>query len=175
MQVLEKLEFMFSMVFADCLYPDGEGAKKLQAECSHRVVIVASDESVAMAKQKVEETLRNRTHGLWAVVYNASIFVCGDIEFSPIEIFKRLVEVNLYDTVRVAKACLRHIRRNKGTVCDIEPGQYSRATQVGMNRWSEFKEIAYKLQQFGTTPMIASRDSVKKDYGKDLIDSHVDN
>ncbi|XP_006815765.1 D-beta-hydroxybutyrate dehydrogenase, mitochondrial-like [Saccoglossus kowalevskii] len=215
-ELVKKLdEFRFSTVFAGCLYPDGEGAKKLQAKCSHRVVIVpldiSSDESVAMAMQQVEETLRKRTHDLWAVVNNAGIFQCGDIEFAPLEMFKRLAEVNVYGTVRVTKACLRHIRRHQGRVvimssisglwtipsnapycmtkyalesftdalrcemkqwgvkvCAIEPGQYGRATNIGLNRVDEMKEVANKLWD-------NADDNVKKDYGKGYIDSHVEN
>ncbi|XP_077988237.1 D-beta-hydroxybutyrate dehydrogenase, mitochondrial-like [Glandiceps talaboti] len=123
-ELVKKLdEFMFSTIFAACLNPDGEGAKKLTSECSYRVVIVpldvTSDESVAKAMKLVDETLVKRNHDLWAVVNNAGIWTCADIEFAPIERFKKLAEVNVYGTLRVTKACLAQIRRNRGRIVNI--------------------------------------------------------
>ncbi|XP_070570796.1 D-beta-hydroxybutyrate dehydrogenase, mitochondrial-like [Ptychodera flava] len=122
--LVKKLDaYMFSTVFAACLNPDGDGAKKLTAECSKRVVVlpldVSSDESVASAMKIIDETLIKRNHDLWAVVNNAGIWTCADIEFAPVERFKKLAEVNVYGTVRVTKACLKHIRRNKGRVVNV--------------------------------------------------------
>ncbi|XP_077988352.1 D-beta-hydroxybutyrate dehydrogenase, mitochondrial-like [Glandiceps talaboti] len=158
-------EYMFSTVFAACLNPDGEGAQTLTTECSNRVVIVpldvTSDESVAKAMNLVDETLVKRNHDLWAVVNNAGIWASADIEFAPIERFKKLAEVNVYGTVRVTKACLQHIRRNQGRIVNISStagirttpsnGEYC-MTKYAVECFSD--TLRYEMKQWGVNVCI---------------------
>jgi len=62
-----KLDRAGMMVFACCLFPLGEGAQKLKAECSSRLRIikmdVTSDEDVEEAYQEVEEELGRQGRG----------------------------------------------------------------------------------------------------------------
>ncbi|OCT78566.1 hypothetical protein XELAEV_18029655mg [Xenopus laevis] len=57
--------------------------------------------------------------GLWGVVNNAGISIFGEVEFTSMETYKEVAEVNLGGTVRVTKACLPLIRRTKGRVVNI--------------------------------------------------------
>lgn len=52
--------------------------------------------------------------GLWAVVNNAGVSTFGEIEFTSMDTYRRVSEVNLWGTVRVTKAFLPLIRRAKG-------------------------------------------------------------
>ena len=54
--------------------------------------------------------------GLWAVVNNAAIRRDLDIELVPVELMKRVAEVNFYGMVRVTKAFIPMIRKSKGKI-----------------------------------------------------------
>lgn len=52
--------------------------------------------------------------GLWAVVNNAGVSAFGEVEFTSMDTYKQVSEVNLWGTIRVTKAVLPLIRRAKG-------------------------------------------------------------
>lgn len=52
--------------------------------------------------------------GLWAVVNNAGVSTFGEVEFTSVDAYKQVSEVNLWGTIRVTKAVLPLIRRAKG-------------------------------------------------------------
>ena len=53
--------------------------------------------------------------GLWGIVNNAGMKGILDIELAPIELMKKLAEVNFYGMVRVTKAFIPMLRLTKGT------------------------------------------------------------
>ncbi|XP_053393616.1 D-beta-hydroxybutyrate dehydrogenase, mitochondrial-like [Mercenaria mercenaria] len=57
--------------------------------------------------------------GLWTVINNAVIEFIADVEFTQIEMMKRVAEVNFYGMVRVTKACLPLIRKSRGRVINV--------------------------------------------------------
>lgn len=67
--------------------------------------------------------------GLWGLVNNAGISTFGDVEFTSMETYKEVAEVNLWGTVRVTKAFLPLIRRAKGKVeGDLLPAPWTCST-----------------------------------------------
>ncbi len=52
--------------------------------------------------------------GLWALVNNAGVSTFGEVEFTSMDTYKQVSEVNLWGTIRVTKAVLPLIRRAKG-------------------------------------------------------------
>lgn len=121
----------------------GEGAKELEEFRSDRMNVVqldvCSDEQVNRAVDRVRENLPDSekgqdncpfTHelsssrrlwslgfslsGLWAVVNNAGVSTFGEVEFTSMDTYKQVSEVNLWGTIRVTKAVLPLIRRAKG-------------------------------------------------------------
>lgn len=52
--------------------------------------------------------------GLWAVVNNAGVSTFGEVEFTSMDTYRQLSEVNLWGTIRVTKAVLPLIRKAKG-------------------------------------------------------------
>lgn len=52
--------------------------------------------------------------GLWALVNNAGVMPLGDVEFTSVETYKKVADVNLFGTIRMTKACLPLIRAGKG-------------------------------------------------------------
>ncbi|XP_056155326.1 D-beta-hydroxybutyrate dehydrogenase, mitochondrial [Lampris incognitus] len=119
---LHKLGFT---VFAGCLYKDedGEGAKTLEEfHCDRMKVVqldVTSEEQVNRAVEYIRNNLEDGERGLWAVVNNAGVSTFGEVEFTSMETYKQVSEVNLWGTIRVTKAVLPLIRKAKGRVVNV--------------------------------------------------------
>ncbi|XP_074887783.1 D-beta-hydroxybutyrate dehydrogenase, mitochondrial-like isoform X4 [Buteo buteo] len=112
-------------VFAGCLLMDenGDGARELKNMKSDRMKVlqmdVCSDQEVAQAVDFVKRTLKEPEEGLWGLVNNAGISTFGEVEFSSLDNYKKVADINLWGTVRVTKAFLPLIRRAKGRVVNI--------------------------------------------------------
>ncbi|XP_071341198.1 D-beta-hydroxybutyrate dehydrogenase, mitochondrial [Trachinotus anak] len=119
---LHKLGFI---VFAGCLLKDkgGEGAKELEEFHSDRMKVVqldvCSEEQVNQAVEYIKDNLEDSERGLWAVVNNAGVSTFGEVEFTSMDTYKQVSEVNLWGTIRVTKAVLPLIRRAKGRVVNL--------------------------------------------------------
>ncbi|XP_018119126.1 D-beta-hydroxybutyrate dehydrogenase, mitochondrial isoform X2 [Xenopus laevis] len=109
-------------VFAGCLLKDtnGNGAEELQGMQSDRMHVfqlnVCHEGEVAKAVEFVKQHLKNPEKGLWGVVNNAGISTFGDVEFTTLDKYKEVMDVNLWGTVRITKSFLPLIRRAKGRV-----------------------------------------------------------
>ncbi|XP_077410151.1 D-beta-hydroxybutyrate dehydrogenase, mitochondrial isoform X2 [Vanacampus margaritifer] len=132
---LHKLGFT---VFAGCLLKDkgGEGAKVLEEFHSERMKVVqlnvCSDEQVDSAARFVRDNLEDSERGLWALVNNAGVSTFGGVEFTSMEAYKEVSEVNLWGTIRVTKALLPLIRRAKGRVVNVS-GLYGRMGNIAQS------------------------------------------
>ncbi|KAJ8274407.1 hypothetical protein COCON_G00090320 [Conger conger] len=119
---LHKLGFT---VFAGCFLKEkgGDGAKELEELHSDRMKVVqldvCSDDQVAQAAEFVRSNLEYPERGLWAVVNNAGVSTFGDVEFTSMETYKQVSEVNLWGTIRVTKALLPLVRKAKGRVVNV--------------------------------------------------------
>ncbi|XP_067358185.1 D-beta-hydroxybutyrate dehydrogenase, mitochondrial [Channa argus] len=106
------------VVFAGCLSPEGAGAQSLILQSSSNLKIlkldVTSDEDVQQAKETVQENLPEK--GLWAVVNNAGISHWAEIEWSTIEDFRKVADINLFGSIRTSIAFLPLVRASKGRV-----------------------------------------------------------
>uniref|UniRef100_A0A8C1R969 3-hydroxybutyrate dehydrogenase, type 1 n=1 Tax=Cyprinus carpio TaxID=7962 RepID=A0A8C1R969_CYPCA len=100
-----------------------EGAKELESLHSEKLKVVeldvCSEEQVSQALRFVTANLDELEKGLWAVVNNAGISTFGEVEFTTMDTYKQVSEVNLWGTIRVTKAFLPLIRRAKGRVVNI--------------------------------------------------------
>ncbi|XP_033749157.1 17-beta-hydroxysteroid dehydrogenase type 6-like [Pecten maximus] len=115
---LDKLGFS---VFAGCLAPSREGARKLEEDSSGRIKVmelnVTDDFHVRSAVRFVKENLGDNT--LWACVNNAGIAVFQEIEWCSVIQFQQIMDVNVIGVVRVTKAFLPLIRASKGRVVNV--------------------------------------------------------
>lgn len=113
------------LVFAGCLLKDkgDAGAKELDSLNSDRLrtvqLNVCSSEEVEKAVEVVRAGLKDPEKGVWGLVNNAGISTFGEVEFTSMETYKEVAEVNLWGTVRVTKSFLPLIRRAKGRVVNI--------------------------------------------------------
>ncbi|XP_037381213.1 D-beta-hydroxybutyrate dehydrogenase, mitochondrial [Talpa occidentalis] len=113
------------LVFAGCLMKDteGEGVKELDSLKSDRLktiqLNVCNSQEVERAVEEVRSTLEDPENGMWGLVNNAGISTFGEVEFTSMETYKEVAEVNLWGTVRTTKFFLPLIRRAKGRVVNI--------------------------------------------------------
>ncbi|XP_051910381.1 D-beta-hydroxybutyrate dehydrogenase, mitochondrial [Hippocampus zosterae] len=134
-QHLHKLGFT---VFAGCLLKDkgGEGAKVLEEFHSGRMKVVQldvrSEDQVNGAARFVRDNLEDSQRGLWALVNTADVSTFGGVEFTSVEAYKEVSEVNLWGTIRVTKALLPLIRRAKGRVVNVS-GLYGRMGNIAQS------------------------------------------
>ncbi|KAM9334056.1 retinol dehydrogenase 7 [Symphorus nematophorus] len=115
-QLARCLDHKGFVVFAGCLSPQGPGAQSLARQSSSNLKIlkldVTSDEDVQQAKETVQDNLPEK--GLWAVVNNAGISDWAEIEWSTIEDFRTVVDINLFGSIRTSIAFLPLVRATKG-------------------------------------------------------------
>ncbi|XP_061121413.1 D-beta-hydroxybutyrate dehydrogenase, mitochondrial isoform X1 [Syngnathus typhle] len=146
-QHLHKLGFT---VFAGCSLRDkgGESAKILEDFHSERMKVVqldvSSNEQVNRAAHFVRDNLEDSERGLWALVNNASVSTFGGVEFTSMEAYKEVSEINLWGTIRVTKALLPLIRRAKGRVVNMS-GLYGRMGNIAQSPVSVSK---YGMEAF---------------------------
>lgn len=116
----KRLDGLGFRVFAGCLNSNGKEAGELARSCSNLLHVVQLDvtkeDQITAAKAYVETVHKNTGCGLWALVNNAGIDCFGDIEFCPMELYRRVADVNLFGMVHVTKTFLPMIRKSKGRV-----------------------------------------------------------
>ncbi|XP_047119893.1 estradiol 17-beta-dehydrogenase 2-like [Schistocerca piceifrons] len=94
------------------------------ADCSSRLRVlpldVTSDQQVADAVVFVEAALSDTTGAeLWAVVNNAGIGDCGEVDITPLEKFQKVLDVNTMGAIRVSKAFLPLLKKSKGRLINV--------------------------------------------------------
>ncbi|KAI8510357.1 hypothetical protein Bbelb_112730 [Branchiostoma belcheri] len=149
-KLAKRLDSLGFTVFAGCLLADsgGEGSKKLRAECSSRLstvqIDVTDDGQVKTAVQQVKDRLPTGSKGIFALVNNAGVLQPGEIEWVSLATYRRVMEVNTFGTVRVTKAFLPLIRREKDTCVSgrtsrehLQCGRAARSADGGheMHKW----------------------------------------
>lgn len=115
-EVARHLDAIGFTVFAGCLDTASEGAQRLRVEASPRLRLVNMDvrkeDHVRMALSFIEDNLPAGEEGLYAVVNNAGVCVCGEFDWQTWGQVQQQVEVNLLGTLRVTKLCLPLLKRN---------------------------------------------------------------
>nr|KAF6477187.1 3-hydroxybutyrate dehydrogenase 1 [Molossus molossus] len=108
------------LVFAGCLLKDkgDAGSKELDSLKSDRLrtvqLNVCKSEEVEKVVELIRSSLEDPEKGMWGLVNNAGISTFGEVEFTSMETYKEVAEVNLWGTVRTTKSFLPLIRRAKG-------------------------------------------------------------
>ncbi|XP_059587265.1 D-beta-hydroxybutyrate dehydrogenase, mitochondrial [Alligator mississippiensis] len=110
-------------VFAGCLQTGENGARELESMQSDRMKVlqlnVCSDQEVAQAVDFVKKKLKEPEKGLWGVVNNAGVTTFGDVEFTHLDKYREVADINLWGTVRVTQAFLPLVRRARGRVVNV--------------------------------------------------------
>lgn len=87
--------------------------------------------------------------GMWGLVNNAGISTFGEVEFTSMETYKEVAEVNLWGTVRMTKSFLPLIRRARGEWAgQLLPAlSHAAVPTVGVPLCSEQKHLGLQSQQ----------------------------
>uniref|UniRef100_A0A663EEH4 Uncharacterized protein n=1 Tax=Aquila chrysaetos chrysaetos TaxID=223781 RepID=A0A663EEH4_AQUCH len=108
-------------VFAGCLCPGGEGARRLQREAAAgagRLRVLRLDvtraRDVLAAKELVLSHLPER--GFWGLVNNAGISTFGETGWLSMEKYEKFADVNLLGSIRTTLAFLPLLRKYKGRI-----------------------------------------------------------
>jgi len=117
-EVARHLDAIGFTVFAGCLDTASEGAQRLRVEASTRLRLVnmdvRSEEHVRVALTFIQDNLPAGEEGLYAVVNNAGVAVCGEFDWQTWEQVERQVQVNLLGCLRVTKLCLPLLKKCGG-------------------------------------------------------------
>ncbi|KAF8793642.1 retinol dehydrogenase 7-like [Argiope bruennichi] len=113
-----RLDSMGYKVFAGCLDPDGEEAKKLKDTISSHLEVIPLDVTKISSIQNALKTVENKlgNYEFWAVVNNAGVIERGELEWTPLELYRQQFEVNTFGVVSVTQAFLPLLRKFKGRV-----------------------------------------------------------
>ncbi|NXU49566.1 BDH protein, partial [Turnix velox] len=108
-------------VFAGCLCPAGDGARRLQREAeagAGRLRVLRLDvtchRDVVAAKELVLSQLPER--GFWGLVNNAGISTFGETGWLSMEKYEKMADVNLLGSIRTTLAFLPLLRKYKGRI-----------------------------------------------------------
>ncbi|KAJ9589699.1 hypothetical protein L9F63_017105, partial [Diploptera punctata] len=119
-----RLRSMGAVVFAGCLKSQEGGANDLREKNLKNLHVVqmdiTSDEEVSAALEYVTAHLPPK--GLWGIVNNAGWSTFGHVEWVPISVCKKSLEVNVWGMMRVIRAFLPLIRNSKGRIVNMSSG-----------------------------------------------------
>jgi len=110
-------------VFAACLTSEGvvrlENLSKTGSGKGQLFPFVCDITKDADIEQAVQFVTANSPNGLWALINNAGIGAGGPIEWCPMSMYRKVLDVNFFGHVAVTKAFLPLIRKVKGRVINI--------------------------------------------------------
>ncbi|XP_068931459.1 short-chain dehydrogenase/reductase family 9C member 7-like [Petaurus breviceps papuanus] len=146
-------------VFATCLFPDGEGAQRLRREAgdSCRLHVfkldVTQDQDVADAKDFLLKRLPEK--GLWGLVNNAGLGLCGEMEWIPFDELKKVIDVNVLGTIRTTLKLLPLIKKSQGRLVflsstgafiGLRNATYS-LSKIAVEKYGDM--LSHELKKFG--------------------------
>jgi len=123
-EVARHLDLLGFHVFAGCLDTSSEGAQRLRVEASSKLKLVNMDvrreDHIKRAKAFIDENLlSNGCNGLWAVINNAGVCVCGEFDWQTMDQMERQIGVNVLGTMRVTKIFLPLLKIGKGRLVNV--------------------------------------------------------
>lgn len=108
-------------VYACCLFSKQHGADELRKLGESRMhvlqVDVTNEEEIRDATEYVKSTLGDTQ--LWALVNNAGIASYAEIEWCSVNVFQKIMDVNVIGVVRMTKSFLPLLRASKGRVVNV--------------------------------------------------------
>ena len=122
--VARHLDQLGCLVFAGCADTASEGAQRLRLEATGRLQLVNMDltrkDGLRVAVDYVETNLSALGYsGLWAVINNAGVAVCGEFDWQTIGQVEHQVDVNLLGMLRLTKLCLPLLKKGNGRLVNV--------------------------------------------------------
>ena len=108
-------------VFAGVLFPEGNGAIELTSKYSPKQLqLLKLDVTKQEEVEDAVAQIRSKRIPLWAVVNNAGIAFSTPWDWgNDVDDFKKMLDVNLLGTIRVAKNCIPLLRESKGRLINV--------------------------------------------------------
>lgn len=108
-------------VYAGCLTPQGVAALQTRAAGSAGTMIalpmdVTKQADIDRMVKKIKEECPKK---LFAVVNNAGVGQGGLVDWTPLESYRKTLEVNLFAMIAVCKACLPLLKESKGRIVNV--------------------------------------------------------
>ena len=75
-----------------------------------------SEAQIQRAAEYIKEHLPSGAAVLWALVNNVSWAAFGEVEWIPIDVYRRAADLNLLGAIRLTQVFLPSIRKSKGNV-----------------------------------------------------------
>jgi len=180
-EIARHLDLIGFKVFAGCLDTSSEGAQRLRVEASPRLSLVnmdvRSEEHVRQAVRFMEENMPQGEEGLYGLINNAGVCVCGEFDWQTIAQMETQVDVNLMGPLRVTKQCLPLLKAGQGRVVNVSSvaGLYGYpgltvycATKHAIEGFSEVLRL--ELAKFGVDVVTVQPGDFSK--ATHLLDSH---
>lgn len=154
-----RLDALGFHVFAGCLQASEEGAQNLASSASSRLRVIQLDitkeEEVNEALKEVRSLL-SPGEELWGLVNNAGISTFGAVEWTSLQTFQEVTDVNVFGNIRVTKAFLPLIRRAKGRLVYVTSAEgrftapFVAAYELTKHAMEAFSDcLRHEMQQFG--------------------------
>lgn len=143
-QELASKEGQVSKVFAGCYTQEAADTLTAQDNCVIGVRLdVTKEDSVLAAAKVIESNLGGK--GLDGVVNNAGVMsTAGPVEWTPLNDYRRMIEVNVLGTVSVTKSVLPLIRKARGRIVNVA----SVAGMIGLPSQSAYCVSKYGVEAF---------------------------
>uniref|UniRef100_H2ZLU1 Uncharacterized protein n=1 Tax=Ciona savignyi TaxID=51511 RepID=H2ZLU1_CIOSA len=117
---------------------------------------VTNSRDIRSAVQYVQMHLHPSQKGLWGIVNNAGASAFGEVEWSSIDLYQKVADVNLWGVIQCTQAFLPQIRRSKGRVVNMASGfgrmiAPSRSV-YGLTKWAveSFSDcLRYEMRRWG--------------------------
>ncbi|XP_078357209.1 short-chain dehydrogenase/reductase family 9C member 7-like [Oculina patagonica] len=140
-----RLDEMGVNVIATCLTKEGE--QSLKSVTSDKLKTFQMD---VTKSQQIYDVCKEVTKmipygtGLWGVVNNAGILYSLPIEWTPLHIFKRMADVNLWGMIDVTKTFLPLLKKARGRIVNFS----SVSGQVSFNLVGAYAVSKYGVEAF---------------------------
>ncbi|KAL3841980.1 hypothetical protein ACJMK2_020056 [Sinanodonta woodiana] len=119
--LVKKLDSIGMHVFAGCLDTLNPGAIALSNSCSNRVTLLKLDitkkEDIAAVTKAIQEKVTS--DGLWGLVNNAGVWYFSEMEMTSDAVFQKVMDTNVFGTVRLTRSLLPLIRKAKGRIINV--------------------------------------------------------
>lgn len=140
-----RLDKMGVCVLATCLTKQGE--QSLKSVTSNKLktfqMDVTNSQQIREVYEEVERRIPSDT-GLWGLVNNAGILYMLPIEWTPLDIFKRTADVNLWGMIDVTKTFLPLVKKARGRVVNFS----SAAGRIAVNFYGAYSISKYGVEAF---------------------------
>ncbi|XP_069123441.1 D-beta-hydroxybutyrate dehydrogenase, mitochondrial-like [Argopecten irradians] len=114
-----RLDSLGFTVYAGCLRETSDLRKQTSKRLHVIQLDVTNDDSVRKALEYVTAHSAKTKCGVCGLVNNAGVNHIGDVEFCTMDMYRRIMEVNVFGMVRVTKAFLSLIRQSKGRIVNV--------------------------------------------------------